>query len=304
MKIAHISDLHVLALEGVPAYRFLNKRLTGLANLRLKRGAIHRTAYVHAIARAIREAGVDHVIVSGDLTNLALESELAAVREILDRELDMDPAQVTLVPGNHDLYTRGAATSRRFERYFADWLKSDLPDLAVKTGAGPFPVVKLRGPAAIVGLSSAVPRPPFIAAGEIGAPQIEALAKLLERPEVKARTVVLALHHPVVRSASRMKHYTDGLRDAPALLSVLRTLDHGLVVHGHLHRRVQATITTTAGRLLQVGATSASLHHADADRMAGFNLYQVDDAGPIGVEARVFDPSGPSFRYAAVPSVH
>ena len=42
MRIAHFSDLHLLDLEGVSPTRFLNKRLTGLLNIRLKRGHVHR----------------------------------------------------------------------------------------------------------------------------------------------------------------------------------------------------------------------------------------------------------------------
>jgi 3',5'-cyclic AMP phosphodiesterase CpdA len=302
VKIAHFSDLHVLALEGVGVHRFLNKRLTGWANLRLKRNAVHHTELVHAIARAVSEGGYDHVICTGDLTNLALESEFAAVRAIFDRELDLDPARVTVVPGNHDLYTRGARTTRRFERYFADWLRSDLPALAAETSAGLFPVVKLRGDLAIVGLSSAVPRPPFVAAGELGKAQLDALARILAHPEVASRTVIVALHHPAVRKASARKQYLDGLRDAPALLSVLRSLRRGLVLHGHLHRRVQCTITTTDGRLLQVGATSASLQSPDPDRMAGYNVYDVAPDGAITLEARVYDKATSSFRAAGIPS--
>jgi 3',5'-cyclic AMP phosphodiesterase CpdA len=301
MKIAHFSDLHVLALDGVPVHRFFNKRLTGWANLRWKRGAIHRTAYVHAIAREVARAQVDHVVVTGDLTNLALEGEFAAVRELLDRELDLDPARVTVVPGNHDLYTRGSFTSRRFERYFADWLVSDLPELSTAAGGGPFPVVKLRGSVAIVGVSSAVPRPPFVAAGELGKAQIAALARVLAHPDVAARTVVLALHHPVVRKANARKQYLDGLRDAPALLDVLRALERGLVVHGHMHRRVQRAITTATGRLVQAGATSASLQSEVPDRMAGYNVYEIDDAGKIRVGASVYEPDAQSFRPADVP---
>ena len=302
MKIAHFSDLHVLALEGVPVHRYLNKRLTGLANLRLKRNAVHHTELVHAIARAVSGGGYDHVICTGDLTNLALESEFAAVRALFDRELDLDPSRVTVVPGNHDLYTRGARTSRRFERYFVDWLKSDLPSLAADTSAGLFPVVKLRGDVAIVGLSSAVPRPPFVAAGELGAAQIEALARILNHPEVASRTVIVALHHPAVRRATARKQYLDGLRDAPALLSVLRSLRAGLVIHGHLHRRVQRTITTTEGRLIQAGATSASLDSTDPNRMAGYNVYEVGYGGAISLGAQVYEAAMASFRPATIPA--
>src|ERR1700733_15956621 len=129
MRIAHFSDLHLLSLAGVGPHRFLNKRLTGWANLRLKRGSIHRSAYVRAIAREIARLEIEHVVVTGDLTNLALESEYELARELLERDLGMDPARVTLAPGNHDLYTRGSLSSRRFERYFAAYLRSDLPEL-------------------------------------------------------------------------------------------------------------------------------------------------------------------------------
>ena len=117
MRVAHFSDLHLLSLEGVPAHRFLNKRFTGWVNLRLKRGSIHRSAYVRAIAREVARLDVEHVVVTGDLTNLALESEYELVRDLFERDLGLDPARVTIAPGNHDLYTRGALTSRRFERY-------------------------------------------------------------------------------------------------------------------------------------------------------------------------------------------
>ncbi|HXX65612.1 MAG TPA: metallophosphoesterase [Polyangiaceae bacterium] len=301
MKIAHFSDLHLLALDGVQWARFLNKRLTGWANLRLKRGAVHRSSTVRAIARDVAAHEFDHVVITGDLTNLALESEFELVREVLERDLGLDPSSVSLVPGNHDLYTRGALNSRRFERYFGRWLSSDLPEIGVDVSGARFPVVRLRGCAAIVSLSSAVPRPPFIAAGELGVAQLDALDRVLAHPEVSRRTVIVALHHPAVVSWSRMKHHAEGLRDSAALLSVLRRVSRGLVLHGHLHRRTQRTITTSSGTLLHVGATSASLHHDSADRMAGYNVYEMDEDGVTRVHARVFDPRTGTFALGAVP---
>lgn len=303
MKIAHFSDLHLLALDGVPARRFLNKRLTGWVNLRLERGSIHRAAYVRAIAREVRRLEVDHVVVTGDLTNLALEAEFELAREVLEGELGLDPSRVTVVPGNHDLYTRGAMTSRRFEHYFAPYLRSDLPELAVDAHGGRFPIVKLRGDVAIVALSSAVPRPPLVAAGEIGRAQVDALARVLAHAEVARRTVVLAVHHPAVHRWSRVKTHLEGLRDAAAMFEQMRSLAKGLLLHGHLHRRMQRTVRTGAGQLLQVGATSASLHHEEPDRMAGFNLYEVGDDVPPArrVLAHVYSPDADAFRVDSVP---
>jgi 3',5'-cyclic AMP phosphodiesterase CpdA len=302
MRIAHFSDLHLLSLEGVPARRFLNKRFTGWVNLRLKRGHIHRAAYVRAIAREIARLDVEHVVVTGDLTNLALEGEYELVRDLFEKELALDPTRVTIVPGNHDLYTRGALTSRRFERYLAPYLQSDLPELAVDVGGARFPIVKLRGPVAIVALSSAVPRAPLVAAGELGRAQIAALARVLAHAEVARRVPVVALHHPAVHGWSRVKAHVEGLRDAPAFLAQLRPLARGLLLHGHLHRRIQRTVPTRSGHLVQVGATSASLHHDEAERMAAFNLYDVREGnGAPRVEAYVYSPETATFRLESVP---
>src|SRR6476646_6782741 len=142
MRVAHFSDLHVLALDGVATHRFLNKRFTGWVNLKLKRGHKHRPAYVRAIAQEITRAKVDHVIITGDLTNLALEQEFEAVRALLDDELGASADDVTIVPGNHDLYTSGALRAQRFTRFFAPYMKSDLPDLAAEIPLGRFPFVK------------------------------------------------------------------------------------------------------------------------------------------------------------------
>jgi 3',5'-cyclic AMP phosphodiesterase CpdA len=301
MRIAHFSDLHCLALEGVPARRFLNKRFTGWLNLRLKRGHVHRVDTTRAVAREIARMGVDHVVVTGDLTNLALEPEFELARSILEVDLGLDPSRVTVVPGNHDFYTQGALRAARFEKYFSPWLSNDLPEIAAEAG-GTFPIVRLRGPVAIVALGSAVPRAPLVAAGEIGDRQLRALERVLAHPEVAQRTVVLALHHPPVHSWTRVKAHLEGLRDAPALLEQLRRLTRGLVLHGHLHRRIQRALPSASGALLQVGATSASLHHDAPDRMAGFNVYEIgESAGRPSVLAHVYSPTTGEFRVTDVP---
>jgi 3',5'-cyclic AMP phosphodiesterase CpdA len=302
MKIAHVSDLHLLALDGVSPTRFIGKRATGWLNIRLKRGSVHRISHARAILRQIALVGVEHVVITGDLTNLALESEFALARDVLQGDLGLDPSRVTIVPGNHDLYTRGSARSRRFERSFASWLESDLPELATDVPGGRFPIVKLRGPVAIVALSSAVPRLPLIAAGELGKAQLAALGRVLGHPEITRRGLVLALHHPPLRSdESRLKGYLEGLRDAPELLAQIRALSRGLILHGHLHRRVQRTVPSS-GSVVQVGATSASLHDDAPDRMAGFNLYEVDEFGALTLAcAHVYSPTTGEFHVRSVP---
>lgn len=304
MRVAHFSDLHVLALDGVSRTRLLNKRFTGWVNLKLKREHKHRPAYVRAIAREVTRAKIDHVVITGDLTNLALEQEFDATRKLLEDDLGLDAEHVTVVPGNHDLYTRGALRTRRFTTFFRHYMESDLPELAAEIPLGRFPVVKLRGPLAIIGLSSAVPRPPLMASGQLGPAQLDALERILAHPEVKKRTPVVALHHPVHNPKSRLKTFVEGLWDAERLLRVVRALPRGMLLHGHLHSRMQRPLAEGIGHLWAIGATSASLDHEDGDRMAGFNLYEFDAEGTLSrVEAHVFDPKGETFKVESVPKI-
>lgn len=304
MRIAHFSDLHVLALDGLSRTRLLNKRFTGWVNLKLKREHKHRPAYVRAIAREITRAKVDHVVITGDLTNLALEQEFEATKKLLEDDLHLDAEHVTVVPGNHDLYTRGALRTRRFTTFFDHYMRSDLPDLAAEIELGMFPVVKLRGPIAIIGLSSAVPRPPLMASGQLGKKQLAALERVLDHPEVRRRMPVVALHHPIHNPPSRMKTFVEGLWDADQLVAALHRVEHALVLHGHLHNRMQRAVERVTGNILAVGATSASLHHVDEHRMAGFNLYDVDAAARLAnVEAHVFDPKDERFHVESVPKL-
>ena len=81
MILAHLSDPHVLDLRGVPLHRLLlNKRLTGWVNLKVKRGHKHRPAVVEAMMADLQALAPDHVAITGDLTNLALEPEFEAAR--------------------------------------------------------------------------------------------------------------------------------------------------------------------------------------------------------------------------------
>ena len=288
-RLAHISDTHVLSPDGVH-WRdlFFNKRITGWANTRVRRSRVYRRHYLEAVLDAAARA--DHLVVTGDVTNLALEGEYREARSLLDR--CAGPAQTTIVPGNHDLYLPSISREGRFGRHFGPFVRSDIPGLGVDVAAGSYPFVRLRGPAAVIGLSSAVPRPPFVAAGLVGEGQLRALKAVLEHPEVARRVPVILVHHPPVDARRRLLRLRDGLVDAASLRLVLATLTRGLVLFGHLHARVRCRL----GRLDVVCASGAALDHPDDSVRAGYNLYELDDEGVARVEAHVVDAATGALR--------
>lgn len=299
-RIAHVSDLHVLSRTGAQWRRIVfNKRITGYANLVLRRGRVHRRDYLLAVLSAAA-AAADHLVVTGDITNLSLEHEYEEACALLDEAARQ--TEVTVVPGNHDIYLPATHHHRRFPHHFARFLQSDLPELARDLPAGRFPCVKLRGPVAIIALSSAVPRPPFVSAGYAGRVQLDALESVLAHAEVRRRTPIVLIHHPPVDRRLRLLQLRDGLVDAAALRRVLASQGRGLVLYGHKHLRLRRGLETPAGRLEVIGASGAALDHPDPSVRAGFNLYELDSSGGLAsAQAHVLDPA--TGRLQATPIV-
>jgi len=299
-RIAHISDLHVLSQRATEWRHVLfNKRVTGYANLLLHRGRVYRREYLVAVLSEAA-AWADHIVVTGDITNLSLEAEFEEARALLDgvgRRVE-----VTVVPGNHDVYLPSVHAKRRFLHYFGAFLQSDLPGLACDVLVGPFPCVKLRGPVAIIGLSSAVPRPPFIASGRVGDTQLAALQGVLAHPDVARRTPLILVHHPPVDDRLRLAQLRDGLVDAERLRAALAPLGRGLVLFGHLHVRLRRPLQTAAGTLEVFAASGAALDHPDPAVRAGFNAYAMgDDGGLATAEAHVVAAGGSRLERLPIP---
>ena len=122
--LAHISDLHLLALDGVRLRDWLGKRLTGGLNLLANRGGQFPLSVAHALIADLQAQEPDHLIVSGDVTNLAFEAEFRLVRETLER-LSLPSERVTVVPGNHDYYTQQSAKADPFGRWLAPYLDGE-----------------------------------------------------------------------------------------------------------------------------------------------------------------------------------
>jgi 3',5'-cyclic AMP phosphodiesterase CpdA len=277
MRVAHFSDVHALSLEGVRPWSFLNKRVAGYANLRLHRRAKHPVELFRALVADVNEQPVDHVIVTGDLTNLSLPPEFRLARQILD-SLALGPTEVTVVPGNHDVYTVGALWDGLFAESFAPYATSD-GGTAVE-----FPLVRVRGELAIVGLSTALPSPPPLADGWLGKRQLRALEERLAALAGKFR--ILALHHPPYKNRHS---FLRGLRDRRALQRVLERVGAELVLHGHEHRDLRHELAGPRGPIPVIGVGSGTYNDERRERRARYNVYTIEGGRLVSVETRVHD---------------
>jgi 3',5'-cyclic AMP phosphodiesterase CpdA len=285
VKIAHFSDVHALALDGASAWHFLSKRLAGYLNVRLNRRDKHPVRLFEALVASLNEDPPDHVVVTGDLTNLSLRPEFALARRLLDR-LHLGPRHVTVIPGNHDVYTVDALVSRAFHRAIGPYAEGDE---AHPDGAR-FPLVRRRGEVAIVGLSTALPSPVPFADGWVGRRQLARLERALERLRGAFRVVLL--HHPPV---DNRHSFLRGLRDRGALQAVLRRAGCELVLHGHEHRNLETTLEGPDGPIPVVGVGSGTYDDPRPERRARYNVYHVEGGRLVRIEPRVHDPARDRF---------
>jgi 3',5'-cyclic AMP phosphodiesterase CpdA len=137
----------------------------------------------------------------------------------------------------------------------------------------------------------------------LGAEQRAALARVLEHPEVRGRTPILLQHHPLHNPTSVAKTLLEGLWDAAAEAALLSRLPRAVVLHGHLHRRTRRTLVTPHGQIDAIGATSASLRHQTPERMAGYNLLELDERGALTkVDSYRINPDTYEFEPTRIPT--
>jgi 3',5'-cyclic AMP phosphodiesterase CpdA len=264
--LAHLSDPHLAPLPRPHWPELLGKRATGYLHWRRRRHLVHRSDVLARIVADLKAQSPDHIAVTGDLVNIALPAEFPPARAFL-ASLG-SPHDVTLVPGNHDAYVRGAERDR--EVHWGDYMRGDDD---VVPSVPTFPFVRRRGPLALIGLSSAVPTGPFMATGRLGAAQIARLGAALERCKESFR-VVLIHHPPISKPSRRFKRLVDGIDFRMALAR------HGaeLVIHGHDHERSCIDLEGPAGSIPVIGVPSASEAPPGKHDPAGYNLYWIEGA--------------------------
>lgn len=259
--LAHLTDPHLAPLPAPRLSELIGKRGLGFLNWLRKRAAIHRTDVLELLVRDLKAQAFDHLAVTGDLINIALEKEYAPARAWLEHL--GAPDEVTLVPGNHDIYVR--ATAENAQRAWAAYMRGDELDS--------LPFVRRRGPAALIGLCSALPTPPFMATGLLGGEQLARLEAVLSALGREGLFRIVLIHHPPI---SAPKRYFKRLTDSEALRAVLRKHGAELVIHGHDHVRSLVWLEGPHGRIPAIGVPSASAAPDRADEPAGYSLYEID----------------------------
>lgn len=262
-RLAHLSDPHLGPLPDARVSELISKRVIGYVNWQRNRATSHTSEHLDAIVADLKSAAPDHIAVTGDLVNLALNAELEPARAWL-HSLGA-PAQVSAVPGNHDAYVPGSVA-----KAVAAWRAFMSGDNA-RDGAV-FPYTRRRAPVAIIGLSSANASAPFMATGVFKAAQAQLLRGQLDRLGRDGFFRVVLVHHPPLRSVAR---WYKRLIGASRLRKAVREAGAELILHGHTHHDDFVWIDGRNGPVPVIGVPSASSAPGGRHPGGRYNLFDI-----------------------------
>lgn len=230
-RVAHLSDLHLL--ERRPARRgsWLDLR-TRFLSFGRRLDPEDRVLKLQRALGAAYRAGADHVVISGDLTEIGSPEQFERVAEVL-HDGPFAPSRVTLVPGNHDVYT----SPDGWRRAIAGPLRAFAPTSARPGGD----VVEAAG-VTLLPVDVTVHQPVTMAAGELAHGDADRLGRFLADRRFRDRPVVLVQHHPPLPHRFGLWQWIDGLRGWPRLVRMLERHPELQVLHGHLHEVVNKVL--------------------------------------------------------------
>ncbi|HLT47231.1 MAG TPA: metallophosphoesterase [Rubricoccaceae bacterium] len=259
-RIAHLSDVH----------------FGRIADLRI----------VDALVGEVNAAGMDLVVVSGDLTQRARTHQFTAAKAMLDAF----SAPVLVVPGNHDVrawwhnpFERVFYPMSRYRRFISD----DVTPAFARPGLAAF------------GLNSAHGR--TIKGGKVRAHDLDAMRAFFEaQPAGTFR--VLVVHHHLRRLEALGAH--DVAQNAHRALEAAGAVGVDLILCGHLHTSHVAHVEVVppseanpdGHRIVIASAgTATSSRGRGPDRQVNFYNWITVEAGRFVVEERRYDPAAGRF---------
>lgn len=264
--VAHLSDIHLLGRPS--SSRTVDPRTQIVSIGRPLDPPSRYRRFARALARAA-EVGADHVVISGDLTELGRPHQFEEVAEAL-ADSEIDPQRITLVPGNHDRYADPHGFERAMNGVLAPWRKnaSDHPGKVVDLGS-----------VCLLPLDVTISQSVARSRGVFSQAMATALKTRLATFRASQRVAIVQHHPPILRNP--VVQWFHGLVGAELERALLD--ERVQVLHGHTH---DATTESLDGRDHVLLGAPASVE--DHDSLSRVNLYWVTDAGlaPVHIASR------------------
>jgi Icc-related predicted phosphoesterase len=276
--LAQLTDLHLL--EDNYAERPLGPRAR-LSYLSFGRclDPGERRARAARCLQEVRAKGVDHLLITGDLTEDGDLAQFEVLAELL-AESRIPPERITLVPGNHDAYTDGGT--------YLEAMKGPLREYAPTSVVGA--TLRFRD-VTIVPVSTAFHQSVLRSAGAIAEDELRRLAEIAADPTLSDRPLVFTQHHPPGRHFLPLFQWVDGLLEHTALSALFDRCPHLHVIHGHTHHETNRAIRNGepprvfSAKAVVDGTSPLRLYDASPGGLAPLEVDRIDGLGALALPA-------------------
>jgi len=244
MRIAHISDLHLCG--------------------KYKKNNIERT---ELLIRHALDNGVQHFVITGDISDNADENDFLVFKEILRKYDLLSSEKTTIVIGNHDIFG-GPQTAQDVYNFpskcmlvnyndkvsiFINCFKELFVNAIFPNEEMYFPFLKVFKDTLLIGFNSIDHysrfKNPFASNGKVSKLQIKALKHLISAQEFKEKIKIALVHHHfykkdmVAKSSkstlwNKIENFTMKLRGKKNLINFFEDNNVKLVLHGHSHEMI------------------------------------------------------------------
>lgn len=244
--IAHISDIH-LPLESIqfPKRSLINKRLLSFLSWKKRRLSLQKKI-LDIIIHDIAEHNPDLLLISGDLTNLALPEEFKQAAEWLH---SLPFQRIKIIPGNHDALVK--TQWHNTQALWTPWTQA----YSYKD----YPIVTQYNSIAIIGINTAIPTPPFFANGQIDENQLKRIRYALRQTGRRNLFRIAVLHHPPV---SGIVSERKALKNKTKLQQILMDEGVEMILYGHVHKTLTQKFPNTDIPMLGIASASSNSNHS------------------------------------------
>ncbi len=265
MKIAHISDLH------------LN---TYYSDSHLKE--------IRSILKYCNDNNVDHLFITGDLTDNASEVNLNILKKSLTYFGYEKSNKLSVVIGNHDIFGGIQKAEEIFSfpdkcrktdynlkiKSFNQILANSFDDCIYEGKSNLYPYAKIVGDALVIGINSNAEYSsisnPFASNGEVSLEQYTEVAKILNEFGNYVKYKIILIHHYFNKLKNdsgfssaglwqNIERQTMRLKKKKRLFTLFQEYGIDLVLHGHLH--VTQQYEKRGLKFLNAGGSVKSLDH-------------------------------------------
>ncbi|MDP7621386.1 MAG: metallophosphoesterase [SAR324 cluster bacterium] len=263
--IIHISDLHFHSYPQKFS-EFNAKRILGATNLLIRRAREFPLKRAKLLVEIIQKMEWDHLVISGDITQLSLEKEFSLAREILDPLL-IKSERVTVIPGNHDRYINQHDGTDLFTKYFGEFF-----------GKNEIHVSEINQKWILVGWDSAHPNDLRTAAGTVKNITIQATEKLLQNFPDQTNFIVVN-HYPLTFPEDWKFDRSHELYNlVPVRNWILQNPQIRLYLHGHIHLNWVHRLTRDSAPELLLVNSAASCSKLYNGQSSSFHQIVLEDS--------------------------